>query len=63
MLKVKRLNVMYKLGDRVVCSFGSRKGLELVIELVLDNSYSCKCDEGKYYSYNDATLTTNTNTK
>ena len=52
------MNKNFKLGQTVVCTFGSNKGKEFIITAILKDTYSCKLvdDDGKYYEYNDRTL-------
>lgn len=54
----KQLNKNFKVGDHVICTFGTNKGKELIIELVLKDGYSCRpvVRDGKYYFYDDNTL-------
>lgn len=51
---------MLKVGDNVICTWGSMKGREFVVKAVLNNGdYSCKIADGsndKYYQYSNSTL-------
>jgi hypothetical protein len=52
------MNKNFKVGQKVICTFGSNKGKEFIIEAILKDSYSCSLvdGDGKYYEYNDNTL-------
>jgi len=54
------MNKNFAVDEKAVCSFGSYKGQEFIVKVVLENGYSCKLADGstdRYYFYNDATLT------
>lgn len=63
-MKTKTLNVKFKKDQRVVCTWGSNKGKEFIIEVVLKDGYSCsmvggdevKYEHKKYYAYDDNKL-------
>ena len=58
-MRTKALNVKFKVGQKVVCTWGTNKGKEFIIEVVLAKAYSCSLvggDNSKYYEYDDNTL-------
>lgn len=59
MIPTKKMNVNFKQGDIVVCTWGLNKGVKFYIEKVLPAGYSCKrCDleNDRYHLYTDSTL-------
>jgi uncharacterized protein YodC (DUF2158 family) len=54
------MNKKFKVGEEVVCTWGTNKGKEFKISLLLkDGSYSCRSlddSDEKYYRYDDNSL-------
>ncbi|MCM3387289.1 hypothetical protein M3649_03970 [Ureibacillus chungkukjangi] len=53
------MNRKFKLDQKVVCTFGSNKGKEFIVKLIVSDGYSCQLaneNDGKYYRYTDSTL-------
>lgn len=56
---MKKQNVLFNVGDKVVCTWGTNKGKVFIIELIMKESYSCSLadkSDNKYYEYTDSTL-------
>lgn len=52
-------NSKFKVGDKVVCTWGLNRGKEFIIMLVISHGYSLKIADGsddKYYGYHDDQL-------
>ena len=52
------MNKQFKVGERVICTWGSNKGLEFVIKKPHDDCYICKRPkgDGTLYKYDDDKL-------
>lgn len=50
----------HKIGDTIVSTFGSTKGIEFIVKAILNGGfYSCQRKDGeneRYYQFNDNTV-------
>lgn len=55
-MQTQKLNVKFKVGQKVACTWGINKGLELTVASYKGNNYILKDQNGKPYLYSDNQL-------